>query len=124
MFVLMPPINPTPCPYLRVMWIRTLGHMDGGNRWRGYPFEGYHDTCWPTGLCSTQAKLEGMLKAAWHWGSDNSVVNDPLGEPGCTPLYVGLPSTWGSVEGDRTFSPHFVGGFQKWSISVCGSSVR
>jgi len=39
-----------------------------------------------------------MLKAAWHWGSDCSVVNDPNGEPGCTPLYVGLPTTWGSVD--------------------------
>jgi len=38
------------------------------------------------------------LKAAWHWGINNSVINDHLGEPGCTPLYVGLPSTWGSVE--------------------------
>jgi len=29
-------------------------------------------------------------KAAWHWGRDNSVVNNPLGEPVRTPLYVGL----------------------------------
>ena len=41
--------------------------------------------------------------AAWHWGTDSSVFNDPLGEPGCTPLYVGLPSAWGSVEGDLMF---------------------
>ena len=39
-----------------------------------------------------------MLKAAWHWGSDSRVVNDPLGEPDSIPLYVGLPSAWGSVE--------------------------
>jgi len=39
-------------------------------------------TCWQMGLWSTQAKVEGIvLKAAWHWGSDSSVVNDPLGEP-------------------------------------------
>jgi hypothetical protein len=32
-------------------------------------------------------KVEGIvLKAAWHWVSDSSVVNDPLGEPGRTPL--------------------------------------
>jgi len=50
--------------------------------------------------------VEGnALKAAWHWGSDNSVVNDPLGEPGRTPLYVGLRSAWDSVDGDRMFSP-------------------
>ena len=51
-----------------------------------------------------------MLKAAWHWGRDCSVVNNPLGEPDCTPLYVGLSSTWGSVDGDQIFSPFFMGG--------------
>jgi len=51
-------------------------------------------THWLTGLWSTHAKVEGIvLKAAWHWGSDISVVNDCLGEPGRTTLYVGLPST-------------------------------
>jgi len=53
------------------------------------------------GLWSTEAKVEGIvLKAAWHWGRDCSVLNDPLGEPGCTPLYVGLLSMWGSVDSD------------------------
>ena len=46
-----------------------------------------------------------MLKAAWHWGSDCSVVKDPLAESGRTPLYVGLPSTWGSVNSDLMFFP-------------------
>jgi hypothetical protein len=56
------------------------------------------------GLWSTQAKVEGIaLKAAWHWGRDNSVVNNPLGEPGCTVLYVGLLSVWGSVDVDLMF---------------------
>jgi hypothetical protein len=32
-------------------------------------------------------------------------VNDPLGKPGCTPLYVGLPSMWGSMDGDLMFFP-------------------
>jgi hypothetical protein len=32
-----------------------------------------------------------VLKAAWHWGSDSSVVNDPL------------PSAWGSVDGGRIY---------------------
>jgi hypothetical protein len=51
--------------------------------------------------------MEGIvLKAAWHWGSDSSIVNDPPGEPGRA-LFI--PSTWGSVDGDRMFSPHFVG---------------
>jgi hypothetical protein len=58
------------------------------------------------GLWSTKAKVEGIvLKAAWHWGIDCNVVNDPLGEPGRTPLYAGLPSTWGSVDGDKCFPP-------------------
>jgi hypothetical protein len=48
--------------------------------WRGYPVKGYYDKCWLMGLWSTQATVEGiMLKAAWHWGSDSSVVNDSLG---------------------------------------------
>jgi hypothetical protein len=34
-FVLKPPINPTPHLYLRVMWIHTLGHMGGSNRCGG-----------------------------------------------------------------------------------------
>ena len=46
-----------------------------------------------------------MPKAAGHWGRDSSVVNDPLEEPGRTPLYVGLPSAWSSVDGDLTFFP-------------------
>jgi hypothetical protein len=46
-----------------------------------------------------------VLKAAWYWGRDSSVVNDPLWEPGRTPQYVGLPSAWGSVDGDCVFPP-------------------
>ena len=66
----------------------------------------YYDTCWLTGLWSTQAKVEGIvLKAEWHWGSDSSVMNDPLGEPGYTPLYVGILPRCGSVDGDGIFSP-------------------
>jgi hypothetical protein len=72
------------------------------------------DTCWLIGLWFTQAKVEGIvLKATWHRGSDSSIANDPLGEPGLTPLYVDLPSAWGSVDGDLMSSPHFVGGTDK-----------
>ena len=68
-------------------------------------------TRWLMGLWSTQAKVEGIVaRAAWHCGRDSSVVNDPLGEPGHTPLYVGLPSSWRSVDGDLIFFTHFVGG--------------
>ena len=79
----------------------------------GYPDEGCYDTRWLTGLWSTQAKVEGIvLKAAWHWGSDCSVVKDHLGEPGRTQLYeyVGVPFTCGSVDGDQILSLFFVGG--------------
>jgi len=97
------PTNSTPRLYLMVMGICPLGHVGGGNVWRGYPVEGYFYTHWLTGLWSTQAKVEGfVLKAAWHWGSDNSVVNNPFGEPGQTPV-------WASVDSDHTFFPHFFG---------------
>jgi hypothetical protein len=79
--------------------------------WRAYPDEACYDTRSLTGLWSTQAEEEGIvLKAAWHWVRDRNVENGHLGEPGRTPLYVGLPSTWGSVDGDQMFSPFFVGG--------------
>jgi len=59
-----------------------------------------------TGLWSTEAKVEGIvLRAAWHWGRDSRVVNNPLGEPGHTKLYVGLPSVWGSVDDDFMIFP-------------------
>ena len=74
--------------------------------WRVYPDGGRYDTRWLTGLWTTQAKVEGtMPRAAWHWGRDSSVVNNPLGEPGRSPLYVGLPSAWGSRDGDLMFFP-------------------
>ena len=74
--------------------------------WRVYPVACCFDTRWLTGLWSTQAKVEGIVPwAVWQWGRDSSVVNDSLGEPGRTPLYVGLPSAWGFVDGDRMFLP-------------------
>jgi len=76
--------------------------------WMEYPAECCYDTRWLTRLCSTQTKVEGIvMSAAWHWDRDSSVVNDPLGEPGRNPLCVGLPSVWGSVDGDLTFIPIF-----------------
>ena len=74
--------------------------------WRVYPVGGCYDKRWLTGFWSTQAKVEGIMpRAAWHWSSDSSVTNDPFGEPGRTPLYVGLLSVWGSVDGDLMFFP-------------------
>jgi hypothetical protein len=74
--------------------------------WRAYPDEGYYDTGWLMGLWSTQAQVEGIVpKAAWHWGRHSSVINNPLGEPGHTPLYVGLLSAWGPVDSDQILFP-------------------
>jgi hypothetical protein len=55
-----------------------------------------------------------VLKAAWHWGSDSSVINDPLGEPGRTPLYVGFLTLWGSVDSDCILSPFLWEGSLIW----------
>ena len=80
--------------------------------WVRYPVEGYYDTLWLTGHWFTQAKVEDIvLKAAWHWCSDRSVANDHLGEPG-------LPSAWGFVDGDRMFSPYFVGELLDWRLET------
>ena len=85
--------------------------------WTVHPVEGYCDTCWPTGLWSIPAKVEGIvLKAAWHWGSNRRVVNVSLGVSGRTPLYVGLPSVWDSVDGDRMFPPYSMGDLLNWRI--------
>jgi hypothetical protein len=81
--------------------------------------EGYYDIRCLTGLWSTQAKVEVIvLKTAWYWISDSNVANDPLGEPSRTPLYICLPSAWGSVGGDRMFSPI------SWEGFLSGDSDR
>jgi len=92
-------INPTPRPHLC----------------RGHSVEGYYDTLWLTVLWSTQTKVEGIvLKAAGHWCSDSSVVNE--GEPGRTALYVGILSTWGFMDGYCMFSPYFMGELFNWGL--------
>jgi hypothetical protein len=69
------------------------------------------------GLWSTQANVEGiLLTTAWYWGSDSSVINNPLGKPGHTPLYVGHSSASGSVDSDCMFPLHFIGGLLNWGI--------
>ena len=92
-FALMPPINPAPSSVPQ-------GYVDSyGSQsevWRVYHFEGYYD----------------ML------ANRSSVIGDPLGEPGHTPLYVGLPSTWASMDSDHMFSPI------SWESSLTGDSDR
>ena len=52
---------------------------------------GVATSLWLMGLWSTQAKVDGIvLTTAWHWSRGSSFVNYPCGEPGHTPLYVGL----------------------------------
>jgi hypothetical protein len=43
--------------------------------------------------------------AAWHWGGDGSVVNNPLAA-GSTPLYLYLPPVRGYAGGD--LFPHYM----------------
>ena len=84
--------------------------------WRGHCVEGYYDTRWLTGLWSTQAKVEDIVpNAAWHWVTDSSVVNDPRGEPGRTPLHLGLPSAWGPLTETLCF-PRFEGQLLNWGL--------
>jgi len=49
-------------------------------------------------------------------GSDSSVVNNLVGEPDRTPLYVGLLSTWGSKDGKQVFCLFL------WESSLNGDS--
>ena len=87
--------------------------------WRGTPVDGYYDTRYLTGICSAQARVEGVvLKDTWHLDSNSGIAYDPPGEPDCTPLYVDLPSAWGSVEGDCIF-PHI-----SWDSTLIVDSER
>jgi len=84
--------------------------------WWGHPVEGYYGTYWLTGLWSTQAKMEDIvLKAAWQWGSNSSVINNPLVEPSHTPLFAGLLSACKVTICDSPFS---------WESSITVNSER
>jgi hypothetical protein len=65
---------------------------------------GCYDTQLANRVLSTQAKVEGVMpRATWQWGRDSRVINNPLGDPGHTSLYVGLLPAWVSVDGDLIF---------------------
>jgi len=49
-------------------------------------------------------------------GCNSSVANDPLVVPGRTLLYVGLPSEWGSVDGECSLSSRCVGQLLSWGL--------
>jgi hypothetical protein len=103
-----PPINPTPRPYLRVIWIRTLPWVtwEAVTGMEGTPCRGLLRHM-PANRALNYPSHGGKYCAdgCMALGRNSCVVNDPLGEPGHTQLYVGLPSAWGSVDGDRIFSP-------------------
>jgi len=107
----MPPINPTPRPYLRVTrksvpWVtweavtgvestpcRGLLRHTLANGALVYPSQG------------GRYRAEGSMAL----GSYRSVLDDPLGNQAAPhSLYVGLPSAWSSVKDDLMFSPRFV----------------
>jgi len=66
--------------------------------WKLHPVEGCFDTRWLTGLWFTKAEVEGVvLKAEWHWGSDSSDVNHPLGKQfahHCTYAFLPREAPW------------------------------
>jgi len=41
--------------------------------WKGYPVEGEHNTCWLTGIWSTQARVESA-EGCMALGSNSSVI--------------------------------------------------
>jgi hypothetical protein len=57
--------------------------------------------------------IKGQVVQEEYWEQRGAMfldcwtLEDPLGEPGRTPLYVGLPSAWGFVDGDLMFVPKF-----------------
>jgi hypothetical protein len=72
----------------------------------GMPVEGYYDTLADQGFYLPKISWKVLCRRLHDTGVVNSsIVNDPLGEPGCTPLYVGFPSAWGFADGDRILFP-------------------
>jgi hypothetical protein len=104
-----------------------------------------------TGLWSTEAKVWGIVpKAAWHWGGDSSVVNDPFGahsvvcmpstcmglcwwSPFNSPILLGLIWTTRNLQKKMVkalaefkfchLGKHFYGTKRLWSDSVLYSTV-
>jgi len=74
--------------------------------WRVYPVGGVLQHMLANGaLVYPSQGASNHAEGCMALGRDSSIVNHPLGEPGHTPLYVGLPSAWGSVDGDLMFFP-------------------
>jgi hypothetical protein len=66
---------------VRVLYLTGPGHLSQGVRHRA----------------------EGCVALGWLLAS---VVNDPLGASGITPLYLCLPPVWGATDGDL-LDPHY-----------------
>jgi len=104
--LLEPPINPTPRPCLKVTWISVpwvTWEAVTGVEWtlcRGL----LRHTLANEALVNPNQGGSYRAEDCMALGSNSSVAKDPLGEPGRTPLYVGLPSKWYSVDGDRRWA--------------------
>jgi len=88
-----PPIIPTPRPHLKVTWMVTLPWFtwEAVTRVECIPCWGLLRHMLANGAL-VYPRQGGRYRATWHWGSDNSVVNEPLKEPGRTSMYVCFPS--------------------------------
>jgi len=62
-----------------------------------------HAGQWGSGLPKPRWKVS--CQRLHGTGAETAVSNDPHGDPGRTPLYVGFLSAWGSVDGDLMFFP-------------------
>jgi hypothetical protein len=111
-----PPINITPCPYLRVMqrsipwvmWKAVIG-VQGTTCRKLLP----HTLAKGALVYQSQSYcVEGFIQ----WGSNSSVINDPFGEPGHMPLHLGLLSAWGSVDSDNMVSACFTEQLLNWRL--------
>ena len=71
--------------------------------WRAYPDEGCYDKLDSAALVYQSQGGRYRAQGCMTLGSDSSIVNDPLGEPGRTPMYVGLLSTWSSEDVEQVF---------------------
>jgi hypothetical protein len=96
-WIRLPQIQPINC---------TLGRVGGSNNVQGTPCRRLLNAHWLSGLWSINPRWKvSCRRLPGSGGTNSSIVHDPLVEPGCTPLYVGLPCTWRSVNSDHICSP-------------------
>jgi hypothetical protein len=79
------------------------------------------------GQWSTHTMVSGnMPMAAWYWSGEDDVMDDPLGGPGSTLLYLCRPPLRGATGGDCYF-PTICGCIWRYLINInpskCSNSV-